>query len=155
MTTSIFQAKFGWHEDESKFNNTTITVTGVIGNMIGALIGGKAIKNGRRKAAIYWLLLAIIGACVTMIGNIPSLCFGRFLVGIAAGVVNNVMGKSLDDTIPVEVSGQFGTLTNFYICVGLFFAFSLGSILPTDEEDLMDDNRWRIIYLMPAFIAIV
>ena len=73
--------------------------------MIGALIGGKAVEIGRRKAAIYWQILAIIGACITQIGNVPMLCFGRFLSGITAGISNNVMGKALDDTIPVEASG--------------------------------------------------
>ena len=54
MTTSIFVAKFGLNKEETKFYNTLITVSGVIGIMIGALIGGKAVEIGRRKAAIYW-----------------------------------------------------------------------------------------------------
>ena len=43
MTTPIFKAKFGWNEDDTKFYNTIITTAGVFGNMIGALIGGRAI----------------------------------------------------------------------------------------------------------------
>ena len=82
-----------------------ISTSGVIGCMIGALIGGKAIQIGRRKAAIYWQTLAILGAAITMFGNIPMLCLGRFFCGITAGVLNNVMGKSLDETIPVEIFG--------------------------------------------------
>ena len=81
------------------------------------------------------------------------LTFGRVLSGITAGIANNVMGKALDDTVPVEASGQFGTLTNFYICSGFFLAYGLGTILPTSEEDMIEDNKWRIIYLVPAFIA--
>ena len=111
----------------------------MIGNTIGALIGGKAIEIGRRKAALYWQLLAIVGAGVTQIGNVPMLCLGRLLSGITAGVINNVMGKSLDDTVPVEVSGQFGTLLNGYISVGLFFSYLLGGMLPTDEQQKIDD----------------
>ena len=54
QTTSIFEARFGWDKEQTKFYNTLISTAGVIGNMIGALIGGKAITIGRRKAAIYW-----------------------------------------------------------------------------------------------------
>ena len=102
--------------------------------MIGALFGGKAIKIGRRKAAIYWQLLAILGAGITMIGTIPTLCLGRFLCGITAGILNNVMGKSLDETVPVEIFGQFGTLQNCYICLGFPMSYILGAILPTEED---------------------
>ena len=73
--------------------------------MIGALIGGRAIGIGRRKAAILWQMLAIVGTGLTMIGNVSMLCLGRFLAGVTGGVVANVMGKSLDETIPGEVQG--------------------------------------------------
>ena len=89
-----------------------------------------------------------------MIGNVPALCIGRIMNGVTAGVANNVMGKSLDDTVPVEVSGQFGTLLNFYICLGFFFSYLIGGILPENEQEMIDDEKWRIIYLVPAFIAI-
>ena len=82
------------------------------------------------------------------------LCFGRFLSGITGGITNNAMGKSLDDTIPVEVSGQFGTLLNFYVCSGYAFSYGLGALLPKDQEEMENDNMWRVIFLMPAFFAI-
>ena len=91
---------------------------------------------------------------MTQIGSVSMLCIGRFLCGITAGIANNIMGKSLDETIPVESSGQFGTLLNGYICIGFIPSFLLGGILPTGDEEMKDDNRWRLIYLMPAFIAI-
>ena len=90
-----------------------------------------------------------------MIGNVPMLCLGRFVAGITAGIANNVMGKSIDETVPLEVQGQFGTLLNAYICMGFPVSYGLGAILPTDKDMLADDERWRIIYGVPALIAII
>lgn len=155
QTTHIFEAKFGWDKEDTKFYNAIISTSGVIGTMAGSLIGGKVIETGRRKAALYWQVLAIVGAAITQIGTVPWLCFGRFLNGITAGIATNVMGKSLDDTVPVEASGQFGTLLNFHITLGILFAYLFGWILPTDYELMKADERWRIIYAMPAVIAII
>ena len=54
QTTDVFKAKFGWDREQTKFYNTIISTSGVFGNMIGALIGGKAIEIGRRKAGLFW-----------------------------------------------------------------------------------------------------
>ena len=84
-------------------------------------------------------------------------CFtaGRFLVGIASGISNNVMGKSLDETVPSEVSQQFGILIAVYIVLGFTACYALGFILPTEENLLAEDERWRIILFMPAVIAAI
>ena len=54
QTTSIFEAKFEWSKDETKFYNSLISTSGVFGLFVGSMVGGKLISNGRRKAAIYW-----------------------------------------------------------------------------------------------------
>ena len=154
QTTPVFAAKFGWDKEQTKFFNSLISSAGIFGSMIGALIGGKAIQVGRRKAAIYWQFLAIVGSGITMICTVPTLCLGRFLCGITAGVVNNVMGKSLDETIPVKASGQFGTLLNTYICIGFPISYLLGAFLPDEPDEMAEDEMWRIIYGAPALLAI-
>lgn len=103
QTTPIFEAKFEWDKDQTKFYNSLITTSGIVGNFVGALVGGRAISIGRRKAALYWQCLAIVGAGVTMIPHPLMFCLGRFLAGITAGIAGNVMGKSIDETIPAEV----------------------------------------------------
>ena len=77
------------------------------------------------------------------------------MAGITAGIACNVMGKSIDETVPLEVQGQFGTLLNAYICIGFPISYGLGAILPTDEDLMAEDERWRIIYGVPALIAII
>ena len=122
---------------------------------MGTLVGGRAVSIGRRKAGIYWQLLAVVGAGITMVPNAIMFCVGRFLAGITSGIAGNVMGKSIDETIPAEVQGQFGILTNLYIVGGLPLSYSMGALLPTDKELMADDQNWRVIFAMPAVIAIV
>ena len=127
----------------------------MIGATIGCLAGGMAISIGRRKAGLIWQLLAIAGAGICMVTHPICFAIGRLLIGIAAGIFNNVMGKSLDETVPIEVSWQFGILVNTYIVLGLTFVYALGAILPTEKENFADDEMWRVILGMPAVIGIV
>ena len=65
-----------------------------------------------------------------MIENPFCFAVGRFLIGISGGIYNSVMGKSLDETVPIEVSWQFGILVNSYIVVGLIFCYGISALLP-------------------------
>ena len=80
-----------------------------------------------------------MGGLITLILSVPTICFGRFLYGVAAGHANIIMGKSLDETVPREIFGLFGPLTNTIIVVGIMIIWFLGLILPTDEADYEDD----------------
>ena len=122
---------------------------------LGSLLGGKTVQIGRRKAGIYMQILAIFGAGITLERTIPTICFGRFLYSIAAGHLNIIMGKSIDETLPISISGKFGTLTNTYICIGVMGSLFLGVLIPEDPEDYVNDEMWRVIYAMPIFIAIL
>ena len=92
---------------------------------------------------------------MTMVLNLPMICLGRFICGITSGHANIIMSKSIDETVPSEVSGPFGVLLNLYTCIGIMLSFFLGGILPTQEDLLADDEMWRVIYGMPAVFAIV
>ena len=50
----IFEAKFGWDADQTKFWTSVINTAGIVGTTIGALAGGMAISVGRRKAGLLW-----------------------------------------------------------------------------------------------------
>ena len=55
---------------------------------------------------------------------------GRCLYGIAAGHANVIMSKSIVETIPGELGGQFGIMTNGFIGAGIMLMFFLGAVLP-------------------------
>ena len=48
---------------------------------------------------------------------------------------------------------QFGILLNCYIVA--FTSYSLGALSPTDPDQRVCDQNWRVIFAMPAVIAIV
>ena len=133
LTPPIFAAKFGWTEEQTKLNNTLITTAGVIGMTLGSFLGGKIISLGRRKAALLTQAMALVGGCLTQILNVPTMCIGRLLYGIAAGTASLIMAKSIIETVPGELGGQFGILTNAFIAVGIMNMFFLaGAVLPFD-----------------------
>ena len=91
-----------------------------------------------------------------MVENPFCFAFGRFIIGLAGGVYNGVMGKSLDETVPAEVAWQFGILVNTYIVLGLIIAYGLSSaLLPMDPELLKDDETWRVLLFAPAVIGVI
>ena len=101
QTTTIFEAKFGWSEDETILFNTIISSSAIIGIFVGSQLGGHIIKNGRRKGAIIANIIGIAGAAISMVGTIPFLISSRLLVGIAAGVYNVAFCKMIVENMPV------------------------------------------------------
>lgn len=76
------------------------------------------------------------------------------MLGLAAGVLNIVMGKSLDETVPARYSTMFGCQTNNFICISVFLALILGLVLPTDEAQFAADQHWRAIFAVPIVFAV-
>ena len=122
---------------------------------LGTVVAGKTITIGRRKAAIILQSVAFIGGLITLILTVPTICLGRFLYGFTAGHANIIMGKSLDETVPREIFGLFGWLTNTLINVGIMLIWFMGSILPTNEADYADDEMWRVLFSVPCWLALV
>ena len=83
----------------------------------------------------------------------PTICIGRCMYGIAAGHANIIMSKSIVETIPGELSGPFGIMTNGFLAVGVMLMFFLGAVLPQEGSDYADDENWRIIFAVPIAIA--
>lgn len=155
QTAQILIAQFGWDKSEAQTYNSFINSSSVLGLAIGSLTAGNVITGGRRKAAIQAELIAIVACLCTEVMSLPTICFGRFLQGYAAGVLNIVMGKSLDETVPSKYATMFGCQTNTFICISVFLALIMGLLLPTSEADFVTDSNWRIIYAMPCVFAVL
>ena len=157
QTTAIFQAKFGWSEDETIHYNTIISSMAIVGLTLGSFIGGPLIKNGRRKGAIIANVVAIVSSGIAMIGTVPFLTTGRFLLGVAAGIYNVIFGKMIVETMPEKSAQKFAMFHNASICFGIVAAFCMGAFLPdqNDKEACEEDEFWRVIFLTPALIGFV
>ena len=115
-------------------------------------------KYGRRKATIIGHLLAVIGSAICMFGGTVALSVGRVGVGLAAGCANVVFGKFITETMPDYYASKFAMAHNASICIGIFFAFLQGAILPDSKGDpqaLKDDELWRVIYASPAIVGVI
>ena len=158
LTTPIFEAKLNWTEDETRLNNTIISSAGIIGLALGSLLGGKLIMSGRRRASIIMNIVAIFGSLICMYLNTWTLSLGRLINGVVSGVMNAIIGKSVNECFEGDLASRLSMFTNIGICVGITLAMNLGFLLPAidaDKETLGGDEGWRIIYLMPAFLAVI
>ena len=95
---------------------------------------------------------------LTMFKSLPLICIGRFLLGCVACTANIIMGKSIGETFPETSQSFYGMFVNITINFGFFVSFSLGLLLPTDDESFATDEMWKVVSAMPAllgFIAII
>lgn len=156
LTTPIFAAKLGWTEEETRINNTMISSAGIIGLAFGSFLGGKLIMSGRRRASILMNIVAIIGSLICMYLNTYTLSLGRFINGLVSGVMNTIIGKSVNECYEGDLASRLSMFTNIGICVGITLAMNLNFLLPPNDADietLAKDEGWRFIYLMPAFLG--
>ena len=157
QTPAVFQAKFGWDNDEAILYNTIISASGYVGLSIGSLVGGSVVPMGRRRTILITQFLCIVASCITMITHEAALSLGRVLLGIAAGIFNVAFGKMITETIPQQWVASFTMSLNPAVAIGYIPCFGLGVLLP-DPKDVqanVETEMWRVIWLMPALIGIV
>lgn len=103
---------------------------GIFGLMIGSFAAGPLLVYGRRRTIILANFVMIIPIALLQIANLRCLCVAKFIYGICCGPLNVCMGRCIAETIPIRLSGQFGTATNTYLCFGLGASSVIGVMLP-------------------------
>lgn len=154
-TAPILIAKFGWDEQEAMLYNTMINTCAIFGLTLGSLTAGYSLAYGRNKAIILWEVVALVGCLVSLQRSLWTICLGRLLIGLSAGLMNVASAKCIDEMIPQEQHAVFGGTPNMIICFGSMLAMILGFILPVEEADMTADENWRIIYAIPGVIALL
>lgn len=156
QTTDVFKAKYEWTEDETITYNTIISSAGIVGLTVGCIFSGSLIKAGRRKAAIVAQTLAIIGSLVTMLGGVAFFSIGRVILGAAAGCQIILFGKSINENMPEKLGARFAMFVNASVCLGFLPCYGMGAILPDPEDFEANkvDEKWRVIFLVPAIIGV-
>ena len=66
-----------------------------------------------------------------MVPEFYSLCSGRFLFGVAAGMYSVVVPKFINETAPIELKGSYGAITQFYVTFGIMIAFLMALPVPS------------------------
>lgn len=101
--------------------------------------------------------MAIVGALISMFGTVVTLSIGRVLVGVAAGISNVTFGKFIGENMPERYAERASMMLNASVCVGLFFCYLMGELLPSpdDIQANKDDELWRVIYLVPGIVGVI
>lgn len=154
QTAPLFIEKFGWSPDDAKLYNTLISLSSILGIFVGSFAGDSIIKHGRRKGAWIMDIIAMCGQSICQAPYVPAICIGRFCGGFVVGVLNNVMMKSLYETVPNDKYPQFAALSNVCNQFGLCVALLTGLILP-DPSEYATSESWRIIYAFPILFGLV
>lgn len=102
-----------------------------------------------------------------MIENITIIIIGRILVGLGGCGFASIMVPKfskqnnhyltiylVNETAPSHMRGSLGTMTQISICGGLIFVFTLGFVIPESHDELMNSNIWRVMFLIPAVLAV-
>lgn len=128
-----------WPLDElSVTKNTTILCSSsVVGVTIGSMLGGKFIKNGRRRMIMIYSIIAIIGSLLSCAKDWEILIAGRVIYGFSSGIFFIAASKILSETVPTNILDKgYGVSTNLSINVFFVFGYGLGSWVPKTEEGL-------------------
>jgi MFS family permease len=106
----------------------------VLGACIGSIIGGKIITIGRRKSMIIFLFVSAIAVLGTIFLNFYTLCLGRLFLGIGGGLFAVALPRMIDETVPHNLLGTFGIVTNLSLNAGGMLSIVMGVGLP-DKDD--------------------
>ena len=101
--------------------------------------------------------MAIVASGVSMVTDITMLTVGRLMLGMAGGLVSVAFGKMINETIPEHLVAKFSMVFAASVGIGYLAVFAPAELLPDqdDEQKQKEDEMWRVIWLTPAFIAIV
>jgi sugar porter (SP) family MFS transporter len=119
------------------------------GCMSSAVAGIMADKFGRRRTAFASALAFIIGSYVSASAfTVTSLSVGRFISGLAAGSALVVTPIYLSEISPEPLRGQFGSLSQIAVNVGILITQVLGLFWSSTTD-------WRRILYAGAILGVV
>lgn len=133
----------------STIEQELIVSTLLIGALIGALAGGVIADHfGRKKTLFLTLFLFFIGVLtLTMAGSFTAFLIGRFISGLAIGIVSMAAPLYIAEMSPPENRGALVSLNQLCITIGILLAY-----IVTYAFALKAD--WRDMFAF-AFIPIV
>jgi len=83
------------------------------------------------------LLFNIIGALAvgsTMFLNFYAICFGRLVFGFCGGIFGVALPRMIEETVPSNLLGPFGIVTNLSVNTGGLVAILMGAGLPDSTD---------------------
>jgi MFS family permease len=100
---------------------------------------------------IIFNFIAIIAVLSTLFLNVYLICLGRLVFGICGGIFGVALPRMIEETVPHQLLGPFGVITNLSVNTGGLIAIMMGLGLPDDPKDpvMKTTNFWRVIFGLP------
>ncbi|XP_073973707.1 facilitated glucose transporter protein 1-like isoform X2 [Rhodnius prolixus] len=137
--------------------STTVSIFCIGGMIGGTLVGPIADQIGRKNGLIYNNIIAAIGALfqgfAKQIGSCEVFIFGRFIIGLNAGINAGLAPVYLTEISPVALRGAVGTVYQFVITISILLSQILGL-----QSMLGTEDRWPYLFLfllVPALIQTI
>jgi MFS family permease len=134
-----------WSPEETQKFNTLINFSSQVGKACGALYGGKIIPDGRKNVFIKYNVLALFSCLVMQYVSIWTLAFGKLLNGFFVTVVHIAAVKMINETVPVEVLGKYGSVYMVGQASGYLLVMGFGLGLPSGDYKPGLDSDLNII----------
>ncbi|XP_045473539.1 solute carrier family 2, facilitated glucose transporter member 1-like isoform X2 [Harmonia axyridis] len=128
----------------------------LIGGAVGSL-GGSCIADslGRRGGLMISQLLGLVGGLLFLFSevlrSVETLCLGRLLVGLSAGMITGIMPMYLMELSPLHLRGSMGVLCPLGVCTGVL----LGQIISLPGI-LGNERYWNLclsFFLLPLVLC--
>lgn len=104
---------------------------------------------------IVFNIVAILGAALSTVLNMPLLLLGRFINGYAAGAFSFLIPLFINEVSPVTVKGTTSMLVQLMITFGVFVPALLGLALPESTLDIdASYSFWKVIVLFPCIVSL-
>lgn len=82
---------------------------------------------------ILFNIIAIFAVLSTLFLNVYAICFGRLVFGICGGIFGVALPRMIEETVPANLLGPFGVVTNLSVNAGGLTAILMGIGLPDDQ----------------------
>lgn len=133
----------------STFEQELIVSTLLIGALLGALAGGAiADRFGRKKTLFFTLILFFFGiATLTIAHGFNGFLIGRFISGLAIGIVSMAAPLYIAEISPPENRGALVSLNQLCVTIGILLAYIVTFSFSASAD-------WRDMFAF-AFIPVI
>ena len=90
----------------------------ILGNSIGALLGGILMKIGRRNALFVCLVIGILANSICIILDYYTILAGWFLFGLSTGLMSSIVPRYIEETVPIHLFENIAPMWNMFQSFG-------------------------------------
>merc|ERR1719322_6400 len=133
------------NETDESWIGSLVTLGAIVGGLVGSYLMH---KFGRKFCAIVSSVPFVAGQLfISYAPNVPMICIGRFVCGLATGIASLIVPVFLSEISPPQLRGLLGSGNQLSIVFGVFFSYLIGGVLPW---------RWFavVVAVVPTLFAI-